>query len=432
MKKIFSMIAVCLIGIIAFTSCSEDNEVLTGSISGLVSDYTNANSPIAGATVTLSGKGMTKTTGSDGRFEFVELEPGTYVVTVSANGFQPTTKQVTLYAGQSVMCDFQLSKSSTSVDITPLNLVFGKGVDQLSFSIKNNSNSALVYTVSNVPDYIEVTPVSGTVAAKGVQAVGVHVVNRNSITSNRSGQITVNVGNDSYTVSFNVTNNTTTPDEPDDPNNPDYPGGDNTQAEVTRGLLAYYTFDDGKTAQNTYDPLIYNGQINGSASFVTGNNGKGYSLNLKKGQFVNIPANMLEGKKVMTVCMWVKDFGQGQLFATINNNWATVPAIIVNETDHFTYRYRDDDWHSVEFSNSITKLQTGGWHHIAITHSSSQAILYIDGVMNDTQGIYEGISHGSSMRIGSPTTDEMTVDNVRIHGVTLNAEEIAKIYNSEK
>lgn len=77
-------------------------------------------------------------------------------------------------------------------------------------------------------------------------------------------------------------------------------------------------------------------------------------------------------------------------------------------------------------------MQTGGWHHIAITQSASQAILYIDGVMNDTKGIDVGTCRGSSMQIGSPSTDEMTVDNVRIYGVTLSTQEIAKIYNSEK
>lgn len=432
MKKIFSIIAVCLLGIVAFTSCSKDDEVLTGNISGLVSDYTNANSPIAGATVTLSGKGLTKTTGSDGRFEFVDLEPGTYTISVAANSFQPTTKQVTVYAGENVLCDFQLSKGSTNVDITPMNLVFGKGVEQLSFSIKNNSNSALTYSISNAPDYIEVTPMSGTVAAKGTQAISVHVVNRSSITSNRSGQITVNVGNDSYIVSINVTNNTTT--SPDDPNNgdDDNPGTSSGSTEVTRGLLAYYTFDDGKSATNTYDPMANNGQINGSAKFVTGNNGKGYSLNLKNGQYVNIPSNMLNGKKVFTVCMWVKDFGQGYLFVTDKSDYPAAPSIRVDETDHFCYWYNIYSSQTVKFSNSVVNLQTGGWHHIAITQSSSQTILYIDGVMNDTQGISGGASEGASMRIGSQNTDEMTVDNVRIHGVTLNAEEIAKIYKSEK
>lgn len=434
MKRIFSIITVCLLGIVAFTSCSKDNEVMTGNISGFVSDYTSANLPIAGATVTLGGKGLAKTTGSDGRFEFVDIDPGTYTISVAANSFQPTTKQVTVYAGQNVFCDFQLSKSSTNVDVTPMNLVFGKGVEQLSFSIKNNSNSALTYSISNAPDYIEVAPTSGTVAAKGTQAVGVHVVNRNSITSNRSGQITVNVGNDSYVVSINVTNNTTP--SPDDPDNDDdgNSGATPGTTEVTRGLLAYYTFDDGKSATNAYDPMVNKGQINGSAKFVTGNNGRGYGLNLRNGQYVNIPSNMLNGKTVFTVCMWVKDFGQGDLFVTnYNSHYYAPPSIKVDETDHISYCYRyymGSD--RVKFSNNVVNLQTVGWHHIAITQSAYQVILYVDGVMNDTQGIEKGTCVGPNMQIGSANSDEMTVDNVRIHGVTLNAEEIAKIYNSEK
>lgn len=382
--------------------------------------------------MTLSSKGLTKTTGSDGRFEFADLEPGTYTIVVASNGFQPTTKQVTVYAGQTAICDFQLSKGSTSVDITPMNLVFGKGTEQLSFSIKNNSNSTLTYSISNAPDFIEVSPMSGSVAAKGTQAISVHVVKRNEITSNRSGQITVNVGNDSYIVSINVTNNTTT--TPDTPGNNNDPNAGTTPGttEVTRGLLAYYTFDDGKTAANTYDPMANNGQINGSAKFVAGNNGKGYGLNLKNGQFVNIPSNMLEGKTVYTVSMWVKDFGQGFLFATKNGNNMTTPSVKVDDTDHLCYWWGRFWNNSTLFSNSMINLQTGGWHHIAIAQSASLVTLYIDGMMGDTKGITGNACQGSNMLIGSDNSDEMTVDNVRIHGVTLNSEEIARIYNSEK
>ena len=52
--------------ILAFLSgCAKDEVVLTGSINGYVTDFTNANTPIAGASVTLSSKGLTKTTTVD-------------------------------------------------------------------------------------------------------------------------------------------------------------------------------------------------------------------------------------------------------------------------------------------------------------------------------------------------------------------------------
>ena len=203
MKKIFSTIlwSLCLVLV---ASCSKDAEVLTGNISGFVSDYTNANTAIAGATVTLNSMGRTKTTGSDGRYEFTDLEPGTYSISVSANEYQTTTKQVTVYAGQNANCDFQLEGGKVSVDIDPVNLSFGNNVEQLSFNIKNKSNKSLTYTISNTPDYIEVSPASGTIQAKGTQAVTVKVVNRSSITTSKNGQITINIGSDSYTISFNV------------------------------------------------------------------------------------------------------------------------------------------------------------------------------------------------------------------------------------
>ena len=125
MKKIYSQLIMCVCICLMMAGCTKDAEVLTGTISGFVSDYTNANTAIAGATVTLNSKGLTKTTGSDGRFEFLKLEPGTYSISVTANGFQATTKQVTVYAGQTATCDFQLEVGNVDVDIDPITITFG-------------------------------------------------------------------------------------------------------------------------------------------------------------------------------------------------------------------------------------------------------------------------------------------------------------------
>ena len=203
MKRLL-YILIGIIGIFLLSNCAKDQENLSGTISGLVTDYTNANTPIAGATVTLNTKGLTKTTGSDGRFEFVSLEPGTYTIQVEANNYQATTKQVTVYAGQTANCDFQLSKGAVNVDISPITLNFGNTTEQLSFTITNNSTGTLNYTISNIPDFVQVSPTTGSVAPRGKQAVTVSVVNRTSITTARNGQMTVNIGNDSYTISVNV------------------------------------------------------------------------------------------------------------------------------------------------------------------------------------------------------------------------------------
>lgn len=204
MRKFLSKMFVCCCVCLMIVGCSKEGDESTGSIYGFVSDYGNANAPIAGATVTLNSKGQTKTTGSDGRFEFSNLEPGAYSLSVSANGYQTTSKQVSVRAGQSANCDFQLEVGRAEVDINPVSIVFGKDVEETSFSINNKSNRQLNYTISNYPNYINVTPASGTIAAKGEQAIRISVVNRKTISETKNGQITVNIGNDSYNISFNI------------------------------------------------------------------------------------------------------------------------------------------------------------------------------------------------------------------------------------
>ena len=93
MKNIILLFIVAVSSVL-MVGCAKDEEELNGKIAGLVTDYTNANTPIAGATVTLSTKGLTKTTGADGRFEFSDVTPGTYTLQIAANSYQATTKHL--------------------------------------------------------------------------------------------------------------------------------------------------------------------------------------------------------------------------------------------------------------------------------------------------------------------------------------------------
>lgn len=202
MKHFFNII-LCMTVLLCLSNCAKDEEVMTGTIAGLVSDMTNANTAIAGATVTLSPTGLSKTTGSDGRYEFTEIEPGTYTVSIKADNYQEDSKSVSVYAGQVATADFQLSPGHTNVTISPLALSFGPDNEQLSFTIKNQSNSPLQYSISGYPAYLTVSPSSAQISAKSTQAVMVKI-NRNAITSDVSTQLVVNIGNDSYPVSITV------------------------------------------------------------------------------------------------------------------------------------------------------------------------------------------------------------------------------------
>lgn len=431
MKKIVFLL-VGILSILFLNSCAKDEENLNGTISGLVTDYTNANTPIAGATVTLNTKGLTKTTGSDGRFEFVGIEPGTYSLQISANNYQTTTKQVTVYAGQTANCDVQLTKGSASVDITPESLTFGKDVEQLSFTITNNSNQSLVFSISNAPDFVEVTPASGTIAAKAQKAISVHVLNRSSITTNRTGQLTVNIGNDSYVVSIAVTNSTTTDPDQGGEGGGEQGGSDSAgEISVTRGLLAYYNFNQS-TADNSYRDSN-NGVINGSPTFVT--HGAGKAISLDQQQSVSIPNNMLNGKEAYSISLWLKDFGSGMIFGTLYTSYYNSPSFYVNNKNQLTI-FRNDYYNESSFS--LQPYQSSGWHMLTVTfnRTSNQILIYMDGQRVDAISAAYIVSKGESMTIGGSINktwaDPMIIDDVRIHSVTLSDEEVKTIYESEK
>jgi hypothetical protein len=94
MFKINSVRFACLAILFAFTvacagSLALAQSAVTGAVGGGVADPNNA--AVANATVTLrsadTNKTETATTGSEGRFRFTNLQPGVYVLTITATGF---------------------------------------------------------------------------------------------------------------------------------------------------------------------------------------------------------------------------------------------------------------------------------------------------------------------------------------------------------
>jgi hypothetical protein len=97
---VFFALALCMM-----PSCQK--EKTTGKIQGLVTNA-STNEPIQGVNISLSPTGLSAVTGSDGRYEFVNLEVGQYTVKGEKAGYEEATKSVTIVAGNVSSGDMQL------------------------------------------------------------------------------------------------------------------------------------------------------------------------------------------------------------------------------------------------------------------------------------------------------------------------------------
>ncbi len=514
----------------------EEEKPVTGSVTGFVSDYANPLQPISGAIASLTSTGQTQTTGNDGRYEFKDLAPGSYTLTVRANEYETATKQVKVEAGKITSCDFQLQKGAIDVVVTPLSLTFVSDIDQLSFTIKNNSATAQQYNIINVPDFVTVSQGSGMVAAKGSQAISVNVLSRTTITTTRSGQLTVNVGNSSFvvqltvepykqepvniefspqslvfdqetsqlsfaivsntgrTLDYTITNtlqdlltispvngvlpvrgsqdisvglkvdrNSVTLERngvitviiegntynigvkvkkyEDDvtPGPTPTPSSEN----VTRGLVAYYNFDNGDADDSRGN---YHGFLNGGTFITDTPDGSGKALNLKQKQYVNVGSAPLDGRKNYSVSLWIKDFGSGVLVKTAKSNLYTGPTLLLTENVTLQYFTGQSNYSgaSYTFGADLSNYQVGQWTMITLVTEDYgdsyrlRTTLYVNGRKADAgTSVLTSASGGTSMAFGGQDrngawADAMKMDNIRLHNVALTEEEVEKIYDYER
>ena len=93
----------------------EDNR--PGSIYGTVTDKSTGDC-VANAGVELMPKGLKTVTGSDGTFQFPDIEPGQYNLFITKVGYQDLkSNNIIVNAGDAVKGDVQIEKIPTSLQI---------------------------------------------------------------------------------------------------------------------------------------------------------------------------------------------------------------------------------------------------------------------------------------------------------------------------
>jgi hypothetical protein len=108
MKRITVIFSVILLMAVC-NSCSKTEHNLFATLYGVVTD-SETGDPVGAANIVLSPGGKTTISGSDGRYEFTNLEAAQYTVTVQKTDYQTNRKTVTAVAGERVQADIPLTK----------------------------------------------------------------------------------------------------------------------------------------------------------------------------------------------------------------------------------------------------------------------------------------------------------------------------------
>ena len=181
-----------------FQSCQPE-VVLPGGIYGTVLDK-ETGEPIRNAEISLSPSGKTTVVGSNGTYEFVNLEAGMYTVNVTADGYDHNSKTANVVNGKSTACDFHLTKTIVNQDleITPTSLNFGTTQNQLSATITNRGTEETAWSLDlGACKWLSANPVSGRIGAGKTQAI-IFSVDRSLLQKDETTVVTLSAFGNSY------------------------------------------------------------------------------------------------------------------------------------------------------------------------------------------------------------------------------------------
>ncbi len=177
-----AVVAVAVLSAFVFQPSAFGQSLLSGDISGIVTDQTSGI--VAGATIDLKGldTGYTQSTKTDssGVYRFSLLKPGRYSLTATQTGFQKAEKQVAVVVGGVATADIQLTvgQGSQTIDVT------AEGTE-LSTSPSGNATSFTPLELDLLPS------AGGDITNIAETALGV-VMNTSGGSANGGGNFSMN------------------------------------------------------------------------------------------------------------------------------------------------------------------------------------------------------------------------------------------------
>jgi hypothetical protein len=158
-------------------TCAKDAIDVFGSITGVVKDA-QQQQPIEGVIVSLNPGGITRLTGKDGAYSFIDLEAKQYSLTYSKNEYLTVSRTTAVQAGMNNVLDVTLEKEKLVpvLAVSTKALDFGPEKTTLSLEISNTGKAALNWKIAYSPGgWVTCSPSIETTAAGGKSLVVVTV-----------------------------------------------------------------------------------------------------------------------------------------------------------------------------------------------------------------------------------------------------------------
>lgn len=194
-------------------ACQEDAIDTTGAIYGKVTD-SESGEVLQDVTITLTPGGLSRTTGSEGTYEFIELESQQYQVQAQKDGYVTNSKSVRVLVGQAASGDMRLTpeKRNAEISLTPSSLNFGNTQEEMSVTITNNGNTETEWTLElGSSNWLTANPKAGRIGSKKTQSV-VFAVDRDKLGEAKSVVVNLSAFGNSYPISISCSpNNAKTP-----------------------------------------------------------------------------------------------------------------------------------------------------------------------------------------------------------------------------
>lgn len=210
MKRFLTLLTIALSLVVINHSCKPEPE-LPGSIYGIVTDKATGE-PVKTAGVELSPLGLKTVTGSEGQFEFTDLEPGNYQLYVTKTGYtELVSSTIVVKSDQTAKGDVQIEKLPAALKVLDdkgedlSELDFGNKYDDVSrmFNIFNDGPELLNYEIVKTASWITNLSVTEGELKPGATKAVVVTIDRDKLSLGENTttlQITSNNGNKQLTI----------------------------------------------------------------------------------------------------------------------------------------------------------------------------------------------------------------------------------------